>query len=127
MFRLAEKLKSGSFAILDQKAQQIVGGSLPSAAGAGPNPTIAALRDRRVDVVLGYCTSARLRMSRLPELQLVDIPEALRVGPEYGLALVKGAHPAATNLMLYILSLDGQATLKRFGFNPVGLPTPSEP
>ena len=31
--------------------------------------------------------------------------------------------PAATDLMLYILSLDGQATLKRFGFNPVGLPS----
>jgi hypothetical protein len=34
---------------------------------------------------------------------------------------------SATDLMLYILSLDGQATLKRFGFRPVGLPTPSEP
>jgi hypothetical protein len=50
-----------------------------------------------------------------------------RVGPEYGLALVKGAQTAATDLMLYILSLDGQTTLKHFGFNPVGLPTPSEP
>jgi hypothetical protein len=58
-----------------------------------------------VDVHLGYCTSARLRMSQLPELQLVAIPETLSVGPEYGLALVKGAQPAATDLMLYILSL----------------------
>jgi hypothetical protein len=66
-------------------------------------------------------------MSQLPELQLVDIPEALRVGPEYGLALVKGAHPAATDLMLYIPSLDGQATLKRIGFNSLGLPSPSAP
>jgi molybdate transport system substrate-binding protein len=127
MFRLAEKLKPGSFAILDQKAQQIVGGTLPSPSGGSSDSPIAALRDGVVDVHLGYCTSARLRMSQLPELQLVDIPEALRVGPEYGLALVKGAHPVATDLMLYILSLDGQATLKRFGFNPVGLPSPSEP
>jgi ABC-type molybdate transport system substrate-binding protein len=127
MFRLAEKVKPGSFAILAQKAQQIVGGSLPSAAGGGSDPAIAALRDGRVDVHLGYCTSARLRMSQPPELQLVDIPEALRVGPEYGIALVKGAHPAAADLMLYVLSLEGQATLKRFGFHPVGLPTPSEP
>jgi molybdate transport system substrate-binding protein len=66
-------------------------------------------------------------MSQLPELQLVAIPETLSVGPEYGLALLRGAQPAATDLMLYILSLDGQATLKRFGFNPVGLPSPSEP
>jgi molybdate transport system substrate-binding protein len=127
MFRLAEKLKPGSFAILDQKAQQIVGGTLPSASGGSSDAAIAALRDGVVDVHLGYCTSARLRMSQLPELQLVEIPEALRVGPEYGLALVKGARPVATDLMLYILSLDGQATLKRFGFSPVGLPSPSEP
>jgi molybdate transport system substrate-binding protein len=127
MFRRAEKVKPGSFAILDQKAQQIVGGSLPNAAGGGSDPAIAALRDGVVDVHLGYCTSARLRMSQLPELQLVDIPEALRVGPEYGLALVKGAQPAATDLMIYILSLDGQTTLKHFGFNPVGLPSSSEP
>jgi molybdate transport system substrate-binding protein len=127
MFRRADKLKPGSFAILDQKAQQIVGGNLPNTVGGGQDPAMAALRDGRVDVQLGYCTSARLRMSQLPELQLVDIPETLSVGPEYGLALVKGAQPAATDLMLYILSLDGQATLKCFGFNPVGLPSPSEP
>jgi len=127
MFRLADKFKPGSFAVLDQKAQQIVGGTLPSAAGGNPDPTIAALRDGIVDVHLGYCTSARLRMSQLPELQLVEIPEPLRVGPEYGLALVKGAQAAATDLILYILSIEGQTTLKRFGFNPVGLPTPPEP
>ena len=127
MFRLADKLKPGSFAVLDQKAQQIVGGTLPSGAGGSPDPTIAALRDGVVDVHFGYCTSARLRMSQLPELQLVEIPEPLRVGPEPGLALLNGAQAAATDLMLYILSIEGQTTLKRFGFNPVGLPTPSEP
>ena len=66
MFRLADQFKPGSFAVPDQKAQQIVGGTLPSAAGGGPDPTIAALRDGRVDVHLGYCTSVRLRMSQLP-------------------------------------------------------------
>jgi hypothetical protein len=30
-------------------------------------------------------------MSQLPELQVVEIPESLRVGPEYGLALMKGS------------------------------------
>lgn len=126
MFRLADKVKPGSFAILDQKAQQIVGGTLPNAPGGGADPAVAALRDGVVDAHIGYCTSARLRMGLLPELQVVDIPEALRVGPEYGIALVKGAHPEATDLMLYILSLDGQATLKRFDFLPVGLPSPPE-
>src|SRR5262252_188812 len=127
MFRLADRLKPGSFAVLDTKAQQIVGGTLPSASGSSPDPTITALRDGVVDVAIGYCTSAQLRLRQLPTLHIVDIPDALRVGPEYGLALLKDAQPAATGLMLYILSVDGQATLEKFGFRPVGLPSTSAP
>jgi molybdate transport system substrate-binding protein len=126
LFRLADRLRPGSFAVLDKKAQQIVGGTLPNSRHSGADPAVAALRDGVVDVHLGYCTSARLRLSQLPTLQVVDIPDALRVGPEYGLALLKGAHPATASLMLYILSVDGQATLEKFGFRPVGLPSKSE-
>jgi hypothetical protein len=63
----------------------------------------------------------------LPTLQIVDIPDTLRVGPEYGLTLLKDAQPAAAGLMLYILSVDGQATLAKFGFRPVGVPSPATP
>ena len=127
MFHLADRLRPGSFAILDTKAQQIVGGALPNVAGSTPDPTITALRDGVVDVAIGYCSSAQLRLRQLPTLHPVDIPDALRVGPEYGLALLKEAQPAATGLMLYILSVDGQATLEKFGFRPVGLPSTSAP
>jgi len=127
MFRLADRLKAGSFAVLDTKAQQIVGGALPNTPASSPDPTVTALRDGVVDVAIGYCTSAQLRLRQLPTLQIVDIPDALRVGPEYGLALLKEAQPASTGLMLYILSVDGQTTLEKFGFRPVGLPSPSAP
>jgi ABC-type molybdate transport system substrate-binding protein len=126
MFRLADKLRPGSFAVLDKKAQQIVGGTLPGVRERSTDPAVVALRDGVVDVHLGYCTSARLRLHQLPTLQVVDIPESLRVGPEYGLALLKDARPMAASLMLYILSVDGQATLERFGFRPVGLPSKAE-
>src|SRR5262245_49687775 len=39
----------------------------------------------------------------------------------------KDVQPAATGLMLYILSVDGQATLEKFGFRPVGVPSTSAP
>ena len=127
MFRLADRLRPGSFAVLDTKAQQIVGGTLPSAPGTSPDPTITALRDGVVDVAIGYCTSAQPRLRQLPTLHIVNIPDTLRVGPEYGLALLKDAQPAAAGLMLYILSVDGQATLEKFGFRPVGVPSTSAP
>jgi molybdate transport system substrate-binding protein len=122
MFRLVERLRPGSFVVLDKKARQIVGGTLPNPRDSGKDAAVIALRDGVVDIHLGYCTSARLRLSQFPTLQVIDIPEALRVGPEYGLALLKDAHPATASLMLYILSVDGQATLEKFGFLPVGLP-----
>src|SRR5215831_3509436 len=127
MFRLADRLKPGSFAVLDTKAQQIVGGALPSASANSPDPIVTTLHDGVVDVFISYCTGARPRLSQLPALHIVEFPEALRVGPEYGVALLKDAQPAATNLMLYLLSVDGQATLEQFGFRPVGLPSKSTP
>ena len=127
MFRLADMLKLGNFTVLDAKAQQIVGGALPSAPASSPDPTVTALRDGAVDVSISYCTSARLRLRQLPTLHIVDIPESLRVGPEYGLALLQDAQPAATGLMLYILSVDGQVTLEKFGFRPVGVLSKATP
>src|SRR5499427_6128406 len=127
MFRLADTLRPGSFAVLDTKAKQIVGGALPSASANSPDPIVTTLHDGVVDVFMSYCTGARPRLSYLPTLQIVDIPEALRVGPEYGVALLKEAQSTATSLMLYMLSVDGQATLAQFGFRPVGLPSKSTP
>jgi molybdate transport system substrate-binding protein len=57
MFRLADMLRPGSFAVLDAKAQQIVGGALPSTPASSPDPTVTALRDGGVDIYISYCTS----------------------------------------------------------------------
>ena len=49
----------------------------------------------------------------LPDVQVIQVPAPIAAGPEYGLA---------------ILSPEGQATLARFGFDPVGLARqPGEP
>jgi molybdate transport system substrate-binding protein len=53
---------------------------------------------------------------------MVDFPEALQVGPEYALAVMKDAPPSAMMLALYILSPAGQKTLLDYGFRPAGLP-----
>ena len=38
MFRLADRLRPGSFAALDKKAQQVVGGALPNPRAVAPTP-----------------------------------------------------------------------------------------
>ena len=54
---------------------------------------------------------------------MVDFPETLQVGPEYALAVLKGAPPTAMMLALYLLSPAGQKTLLDYGFKSVGPPT----
>lgn len=55
---------------------------------------------------------------------VVDLAEDLQVGPQYGLAVLKGAKPGAMLLALTVLSPEGQAILAHNGFKPVGLPAP---
>jgi molybdate transport system substrate-binding protein len=126
MFRRADAIRPGSYATLNGKAQQIVGGPANSAPVDGQDPTVAALAAGRVDIVIGYCTSAELRLSQMPELQVAKVPSEIAAGPEYGLAVLKDADPRALDLALFMLSPDGQRIFARFGFVPVGLPA-SEP
>jgi hypothetical protein len=77
----------------------------------------------RVDASIVYC-SGRDRYARiLPNAKLIDFPPELQVGPEYGLAVMKDAHPEATLLALTILSPTGQKILADRGFRPITLPS----
>jgi molybdate transport system substrate-binding protein len=126
IFARADRERPGSGEILRRQSTVVVGGALPSAASAD-DPIAALLSEHRIDVFLGYC-SGRARLEKtVPDLQTVTLPPALRVGPEYGIALIKGADPAAAGLMLYILSIDGQRTMAQHGFTPVGLPAGQAP
>jgi len=122
MFRRADSIRPGSYDILDKKAQQIVGGATNNAPVDGKDPAVAALASGRVDIVIGYCTSARLRLSQMPELQAVPVPPEIATGPEYGLAVLQGASAKAPDLALFVLSPEGQQTFAHYGFAPVGRP-----
>ncbi len=56
-----------------------------------------------------------------PELKTIQIPGALNAVAKYPIAsLVKAAQPElAAEFIAYVLSADGQATLKKWGFTPV--------
>ena len=59
----------------------------------------------------------------MAELQVAEVPHDIAAGPEYGLAVLKGADPRASDLALLMLSIDGQQIFYRYGFAPVALPT----
>src|SRR5215470_947241 len=87
MFEKAEKLRSGAFATLSGKALKLVGG-----ADAPPPPKDRSvytmlMAEKQADVFLTYCTNAILAAQEAPGLTVVQLPEPLAVGAEYGMTV----------------------------------------
>lgn len=126
MFRRADVLRPGSYAILDKKADEVGGGPQTSApAVGGGDPVAAALSSGRIDVMIGYCSGRKRLAALVPTVQFIKPPIAIATGPEYGLAVLKGAGPRAEDFALFMLSPEAQQVLAHDGFAPVGLPTPA--
>ena len=121
IFRRAEKLRPGSFAILGAKAQKLVGGSLPASSAGGYDPIATALASGTAHIFLGYLTGLRGLTKGTPGTRLLNIPSNLSVVPEYSLAALKDCSSAAMAFSLFILSVTGQKLLRDFGFKPVAL------
>jgi ABC-type molybdate transport system substrate-binding protein len=73
----------------------------------------------RADVFLTYCTNAVLAVAEASDLRIVQIPDALNVGAEYGLIVLSDTEDAQ-RFAAFILSTEGQAILARFGFGSPG-------
>ena len=74
------------------------------------------------DIFLTYCTNALAAQRENPAQQIVQLPDALAVGADYGLTVVNGASPSAYKFALFILSAEGQRTLAKHGFAAPALP-----
>jgi molybdate transport system substrate-binding protein len=122
IFRCIDQVRPGAFAVLDAKAQKLVGGSEPTAASTGYGLVGDALTSGRVDVFLGYRTGMARLAAELDGVDLIDIPSSVDVTPEYGMAALNGCRPEAMSFALFILSASGQALLAQHGFQPVALP-----
>jgi hypothetical protein len=83
---------------------------------------LVALDDRRIDLFIYYCSGARQIARKSSNCKSVGLPPELAVGPEYGLTVSRKAAPGAADFAMYLLSPQGQASLKAFGFIPVAQP-----
>jgi ABC-type molybdate transport system substrate-binding protein len=121
VFARAEAAHPGVQAVLQRKAMQLVGGpnSAPLVPGRGAVQGIF-LTDR-ADVLLGYCSSGQAVMREIPGLTNIPLPPLLTVGPAYGLIVLTN-RPSAARFALFVMSEQGQAILRKYGFDPVGLP-----
>lgn len=114
--------KSGHADVLKAKALQLTGGPDSAKPPEGRNNYAWVLDNDQADLFLTYCTNAVLAQKEVPALQIVQVPEALSVGADYGLIVLDDAPVDAWKLAMHILSPAGQSVLAEYGFDAAALP-----
>jgi molybdenum ABC transporter molybdate-binding protein len=114
--------KSGHADSFKAKALQLTGGPDSAKPPEGRNTYAWVLDSDQADVFLTYCTNAVLAQKEMPQLQIVQVPETLSVGADYGLIVLEGAPADAWKLAMHILSPAGQSILADYGFDAAALP-----
>jgi molybdate transport system substrate-binding protein len=117
VFRRADTVKPGAQAALEKKALQLTGRA----------NSVAAPKDRlvygwlvaqgRADIFLTYCTNAVLAKAQNPDQQIIDLPDYLSVGADYGLTVMNDATTAAHAFADFIVSPNAQRILWNYGFS----------
>ncbi|MGZ3409012.1 MAG: molybdate ABC transporter substrate-binding protein [Xanthobacteraceae bacterium] len=122
VFAKAESLRPGAKATLEGKALMLTGGPSSESAPAGRGVYEWHVTEGRADIFLAYCTAASAAHQENASLQIVALPDALAVGADYGLTVMRDASAAASQFALFILSLEGQRVLAAQGFAAPNLP-----
>ena len=122
VFRKADKLKPGSFAILEKRALQLIGAPSSAVPPKGRVAYAWHIAEGRADIFLTYCTNAMAAQAETPGQQIVQLPDELAVGADYGMTVMADAPAAAYRFAMFILSPAGQKVLAKHGFSAPGLP-----
>jgi len=118
IFRKADAIKPGAGAALEKKAQQLTGSPASAAPPEGRLIYGWLVAEGRADIFLTYCTNARAAQKQNSDQQIIQLPDSLGVGADYGLTVIDGAPPAAQAFANFIVSPDGEAILASYGFAP---------
>src|SRR5262249_57565133 len=113
-----EWMRSGAGAALEKKAAQLTGRADSPQPPAGRNVYGWHVGEGRADIFLAYCTAAREAQKQNPEQQIVQLPESIAVGADYGLTVIAGAPAAADRFAQFILSPAGQKILTVTSLRP---------
>jgi molybdate transport system substrate-binding protein len=118
VFRKAETITSGAQAALEKKALQLMGNANSAVPPAGRLVYGWHIAEGRADIFLAYCTATRESQKQSPDQQIVELPENLSVGADYGLTVITGAPMAAEQFAQFVVSAAGQRILTSHGFAP---------
>jgi molybdate transport system substrate-binding protein len=116
VFDRAETIQPGSRAMLRDRARALVGGDLPDRTTGSGSPVVDLFRAGKVDLFLGYRTTAVDVTARCPGLALLDLPPELAVRPRYG--VVARNTDAARAALDKLRSTGAMEAAESCGFHP---------
>lgn len=116
LFDKAEALRPGAREILVGKARKLTGGPQSPPPPADRNVYAVLVERGEADLFLTYCTNAKLAHRENRDLRIIETPDALAVGADYGIAVLNGAPPSADAFVRFVLSPVGQDILATHGF-----------
>ena len=118
VFRKADAIRPGAQAVLAKKALQLTGSAGSETPPAGRTVYGWHVSEGRADIFLTYCTNALVAQKENPGQQIVNLPDNLAVGADYGLTVLSSSSSAAKQFANFIMSSEGQAILMKHGFTP---------
>jgi molybdenum ABC transporter molybdate-binding protein len=118
VFRKADAIKPGARTVLESKALQLMGGANSAQPPAGRLVYGWHIAEGRADIFLAYCTATREAQKQNPGQQIVELPDNLAVGADYGLTVIAGVSSAGEGFARFIVSPASQKILTSFGFAP---------
>ena len=125
VFARADTLKPGARATLEAKAKKLVGnGEKTPPLVPGKGAVEGIFLSDQADVMLIYCSAVPALQSEIPSLTSIKLPSTLTVEPANGLVILDGK-PVALRFVAYVMSEEGQATLRSHGFEPVASVAPA--
>ena len=111
LFARAEKVHPGAQAMLEHKAQQLVGGKITD-----KDAMAQAFEQHKIDISLGYCSSRQTTPD--PKYASVELPPEIAVHADYGLSVLSHREEAL-RFALFVLSPEAQHVMATYGFTPV--------
>jgi molybdate transport system substrate-binding protein len=93
VFHKADAIRPGVQAALEKKALQLTGSPSSVTPPAGRTAYGWYIAEGHADIFLTYCTNAVAAQKENPRQQIVNLPDNLAVGADYGLTVISGSSP----------------------------------
>ncbi len=125
LFAKAERSRPGARALLEGKAQQLVGGRNNPPVPAGQGAMAYWFSVGRVHLTLGYCSGRQTTPD--PAWLKVELPPELAIRVDYGLSVLTKTgrkDDAAWRFANFLMGTQAQAIAAQYGFTPVAAVSP---